>query len=449
MFKHSLRAKSALPANCFFHRGAARACLTLWRKAAFAPCVSLLLLCLALLTPALAQATPIGTVISLTPGVSALRGGQTIPLALKDIIEEGDTIVTDGTGKVQIIFDDDSTVTLANATSLDMREFRDEGDDPAFQGHIGQGLVRIITGKIVEQNPEGFSVSTPHATVGIRGTVLDVGVEEGRSSIFVENTMGKGVYVNDIQVQQGSMAIVDSPGAPPDIRPISPQEQQDLDESATVAARVQPAPVTTTANTGPGPNTALATENMPQQALVDDIGPQPAPPTPVPPTPVPPTPPTPPAPVIATVSGTLSPTGFSPMVDGGGVAWPDYAGSFSFSVNMSTGAITGATMQASSNRDANPMINLNPGLSYNLSGGSGTMNSGTFHIDNYVGPVTYPLETSTIIGNIPAGDPGTYMNGSGNISTVGGGVSGTFQVSGAAGTGWNADNGTFTGSRTN
>ena len=147
MFKHSLRAKPASPANCFIRRDVARACLPLWRKAAFAPCVFLLLFCLVLLAPALAQAAPIGTVISLTPGVSALRGGETIPLALKDVIEEGDTIVTDGTGKVQIIFDDDSTVTLSNATSLDMREFMGEGDDPAFEGHIGQGLVRIITGK--------------------------------------------------------------------------------------------------------------------------------------------------------------------------------------------------------------------------------------------------------------------------------------------------------------
>ena len=95
----------------------------------------LTLFCLALLYPATAQAGPIGTVISLTPGVSALRGGQTIPLALKDAVEAGDTISTDGTGKVQIIFDDDSTVTLTNNTSLSMDEFRDQNDaDPAFNG---------------------------------------------------------------------------------------------------------------------------------------------------------------------------------------------------------------------------------------------------------------------------------------------------------------------------
>lgn len=115
---------------------------------------------------------------------------------------------------------------------------------------------------------------------------------------------------------------------------------------------------------------------------------------------------------------------------------------------MSTGAITGATLQASSNRDTNPMVDLNPGLSYNLSGGSGTMNSGTFNIVGYTGTALYPVETSTPVAGITVPTSATFMNGSGNITNVGGGVSGTYEV-GNVGLGWNADKGTFSGSRTN
>ena len=121
----------------------------------------------------------------------------------------------------------------------------------------------------------------------------------------------------------------------------------------------------------------------------------------------------------------------------------NFTGSFSFSVNMSTGAITGATMQgASTTATAN-------GLGYNLTGGSGTMSAGNFNIDNYGGNVLYPYNSPQTQMPQPAGDSNTYMTGSGNINSVGGGVSGTYEVSGSAGTGWNVDKGTFSGSRTN
>ena len=121
-----------------------------------------------------------------------------------------------------------------------------------------------------------------------------------------------------------------------------------------------------------------------------------------------------------------------------GLPYPDYTGSFSFSVDMTSGAITGATMSGSSNRNGNGTV------SHNLSGGSGTMTNGNFHIDGYGGTVISGASTFTQ----PTTDTGTYMDGSGNIDNVGGGVSGTYEVSGAAGTGWGIDGGSFSGTRT-
>lgn len=63
----------------------------------------------------------------------------------------------------------------------------------------------------------------------------------------------------------------------------------------------------------------------------------------------------------------------------------------------------------------------------------------------YTGTALYPVETSTPVAGITVPTSATFMNGSGNITNVGGGVSGTYEV-GNVGLGWNADKGTFSGS---
>ena len=67
-----------------------------------------------------AMAAPIGQVTAVIPGAYAVRGGQDVPLAVQSPIEAKDTLRTDASGKVQIIFADNSSVTLGNNTTMDM-----------------------------------------------------------------------------------------------------------------------------------------------------------------------------------------------------------------------------------------------------------------------------------------------------------------------------------------
>ena len=366
-----------------------------------------------------ALAAPIGTVIALTPGVTVERQGQRLPLALKDSLELHDTIMSDATGKAQIIFNDDSTVSIANNTSLSMSEFADTGSDPVFKAHIGQGLARIITGKVVEQNPNGFAVTTPEATVGIRGTVLTVASNDGRTDVYVENTLHKEVYVNDTLVPQGQMATVTSPDEKPQPRPTTPQEQQMLEEESHVAdvtsASTNPeSPNMPEAILGPEPDTALANVNLPQQQLGESVTGN----------------------LTATVSGSLNPS--APGQIGLDPAATDFVGSFSFKVNLSSGKISNASMTGQTALFATPN-----GAYYNLTGGSGTMQGANFNISGFSGTINYPLAAAAL----PAGT-GSYMNGSGNVSTPGGSVSGNYYIDSIPVTGWNLDQGTFTGTST-
>ena len=363
-----------------------------------------------------AFAAPIGTVIALNPGVTVERQGQHLPLALKDSLELDDTIISDATGKAQIMFNDDTTVSIANNTTLSMNEFADTGSTPAFKGHIGQGLARIITGKVVEQNPDGFAITTPEATVGIRGTVLTVASSNGNTNVYVENTLHKEVYVNDTLVPQGQMATVNSPGEKPELNPITQQDQQMLEEESRI---MEPTGAEEQTSSLPemsasGPDSTLAETNLPQQQLGNiisaDVGN-----------------------IVAMVSGSLTPGPAGSI--GSDPAATDFIGNFSFEVNLLSGQIYNATMSGHS-----ALFALGNGTSYGLSGGTGRVQGSNFNISGFSGTIAYPVSA------IPAAaGAGSFMNGSGDVRTTGGSVSGNYYIDSGPVTGWNLDQGTFNG----
>ena len=170
-------------------------------------------------------AEDIGKVISLTPGVYALRDGKTEAVALHAGIRASDTVQTDATGRVKILLNDDSTVSLGSNTTMDMNEYEDAGAKPAFGINVSQGVIRAITGKIVDQNPDGFKITTPEATVGIRGTIISLRTGEGVTTVYVENTL-RQVYVDNINVPSGNKITLSSD--PIRIEPILPQDRRKL-----------------------------------------------------------------------------------------------------------------------------------------------------------------------------------------------------------------------------
>ena len=168
--------------------------------------------------PTLADAQIAGRVISLTPGAFVERGGTSLPLTVQSEINEGDVLLTDASGRMRVLFADDSSVSLAPSSRLSLTEFTMEGKNPSFKAHLGQGLMRAITGKIVETNPEGFALNTPEAAIGIRGTILSVRSERGVTTVYVENTLRK-VYVNGINVPGGQKITIPKERIPKLITP--------------------------------------------------------------------------------------------------------------------------------------------------------------------------------------------------------------------------------------
>jgi hypothetical protein len=277
---------------------------------------------------------PIGVVIELYGEVTAENGGKRMQLALKDALAVSDTITTGAGGRVKILLRDDTVITLGADSTLELLIFSDIGESPEFKASFLKGTMRIITGKITEMNPEGFLISTPHSTVGIRGTILNLRADERRTTLYVLNT-DKTVIFNGTSVAENYKAVAEI-GMPVEITPLSRQEKEDvIRELVLPPGRLN--------ESGIGTEGDLSASVVQFNGASADSGDSsPTPPAPPPPSnppleppPLPPLPPTPP-PVYTTAKfeGTI------PLA---------VNGTFSFDVALDDGKITNAVTEGDYN----------------------------------------------------------------------------------------------------
>jgi len=106
------------------------------------------------------------------PAVSILRVGQPV--------DEGDVIVTGPKGYVQLLLDDSTKVAVRPDSrfiivALEMPATTGyssigAGVNPKTEFSLQKGGFRTITGRIAEENPSSYEVSTPSAVIRVRGT---------------------------------------------------------------------------------------------------------------------------------------------------------------------------------------------------------------------------------------------------------------------------------------
>jgi|GEM_PF-3741292 len=128
----------------------------------------LLLLQLCFASHASAQA---GTVLATHGQNQIKRATQTItPLKPGNAVQANDTIVTEPNGRLQVRFVDGAIVSMQPGTqfSVDQYQFKEEESSSFFS--LLRGAVRMASGLIGKKDPQEWRLTTPSATVGIRGT---------------------------------------------------------------------------------------------------------------------------------------------------------------------------------------------------------------------------------------------------------------------------------------
>jgi hypothetical protein len=143
-------------------------------------------------------------------------------LAAQSEVENGDTLVTEKNTYAQIRFIDHGEITLRPGTTFKIENYaydadKPDGDSAAFS--LLKGGLRSITGLLGKRNKEKFSLKTPTATIGIRGTTFIaqwVGDASGLPSVpsstpsSAAPPLAPGLHV---AVQEGMIVVTNAGGA--------------------------------------------------------------------------------------------------------------------------------------------------------------------------------------------------------------------------------------------
>jgi len=130
---------------------------------------------------------PIGNVATLTGTATVTRNKVVTPLALKDDIFQDDLLQTSANSTLGVTFNDATTFNLtANAQiSIDSFVYQDGGQQNGALFNIEKGTVAFVAAAVAKTGD--MRISTPTATLGIRGTTGLVEVPQGASPTSSNN----------------------------------------------------------------------------------------------------------------------------------------------------------------------------------------------------------------------------------------------------------------------
>lgn len=130
---------------------------------------------------------PIGNVATVTGSASAIRNNTTTPLKVKDDIYLNDVVQTGAKSALGITFIDATTFNLkANAQiTIDTYVYEDGGQNNAGVFDVARGTAAFVAAAVAKTGD--MKITTPTATLGIRGTSGLVEVPENGSTTGQNN----------------------------------------------------------------------------------------------------------------------------------------------------------------------------------------------------------------------------------------------------------------------
>ncbi|MFN5124826.1 MAG: FecR domain-containing protein, partial [Bradyrhizobium sp.] len=161
-------------------------------------------------TPQATAPEPIGNVATLTGTATVTRNNTTTPLQIRDDIFANDDVATSATSSLGITFNDGTTFNLrANARiTIDNYVYEDGGQQNSALFNVAKGTAAFVAPAVAKTG--NMKISTPTATLGIRGTTGLVEVPEGARA--TSNNVGIKLYP-DADGHVGRIEVNDRSGA--------------------------------------------------------------------------------------------------------------------------------------------------------------------------------------------------------------------------------------------
>ncbi len=100
-------------------------------------------------------------------------------------IFEKDIIKTKKNAKLQLIFKDNTIISLGQNSTFEIKQYLfSNTKKPSAKFKISKGIFKSITGKIGKIAPKNFKLKTQNATIGIRGTTIIGEISKERDTII-------------------------------------------------------------------------------------------------------------------------------------------------------------------------------------------------------------------------------------------------------------------------
>ena len=144
-----------------------------------------------------AEQVTVGNATVVVKTVTGLFEGDLRQLKLQDDVYHNETIETEAESATQITFVDETTLTLGPSSKVVLDKFVYDPDPSkaSFVMTATQGVFRFASGKLPKK---AYKINTPAATIGIRGTVIEVAIvpaglsgEDGESAVEIVVTQGE------------------------------------------------------------------------------------------------------------------------------------------------------------------------------------------------------------------------------------------------------------------
>lgn len=119
-----------------------------------------------------------GTVKAVNGTATVERGGKVLPLNVGSKVFSGDKLVTGQDSHIALTLRDDTLISSGAKSQLALKEFAFNASTHEGSLFISvlRGVSAMVSGLVAKANPNAMRVSTPNATIGIRGTEFIVEV---------------------------------------------------------------------------------------------------------------------------------------------------------------------------------------------------------------------------------------------------------------------------------
>jgi hypothetical protein len=161
----------------------------------------------------------VGTLADVRGNVEIIHPGDKEYRAAKlyeDVLEK-DRIRTGPASRVKILYDDDSMTILSENSAMEIRQYDLTSDKKRNNSLIGllQGKIRFIVTKYLSKDKPNFSVQTPTAVMGVRGSD-SVAMLDGDTTkayhLFGDLEITNAVTGEKLVISSGQFAIVHPDG---------------------------------------------------------------------------------------------------------------------------------------------------------------------------------------------------------------------------------------------